>query len=58
MTETAYRFSLYTMDTDILFMSTSVDAPDPSIDLEFWEKFLEGGFYMVYLGEVQETNDG
>jgi len=49
-----YRFSLFDEYSECLIMSTEVDAPDPSIDLELWERFLGGGCYLVYLGEFDE----
>lgn len=48
-----HRFVLFNAD-DVLVMSTEVDEPDPSIDMEFWEQFLGGDCYMQYLGEFDE----
>ena len=52
-----YRFALIDGVTDALVMGTEVDEPDPKIDMEFWERFLEGDCYMVYHGDFEEVND-
>ena len=36
-------------------METEVDAPDPTIDLEFWEEFMGGACYIKYHGEFEEN---
>ena len=56
MTETLHHFILTDLATGEEFMSTQVDAFDPSIDAEFWEVFMGGGCAMIYLGEVQDTD--
>lgn len=49
-----YRFALYN-NVGELNMSTEVDAPDPTIDLDFWKMFLSNvGCTIEYLGEFEE----
>ena len=36
------------------FMSTSVDEPNPMIDKEFWDRFMEGDCYMEFIGTTEE----
>jgi hypothetical protein len=48
-----YRFALHDLDNNLL-MSTEVDDLDPSIDLEFWGRFLGGDCCMRYLGAFRE----
>jgi hypothetical protein len=51
-----YNYVLLDGDDEI-FMSTLVDEPNPMIDKEFWDKFMEGGIRMEYLGEINEEED-
>ena len=53
---TFYNYALLDGDDEI-FMSTLVDEPNPTIDAEFWDKFMEGGVRMEYLGEIDEEED-
>jgi len=48
-----YRFALYN-SSDELNMSTEVDAPDPTIDGDFWNMFMGGACTIEYLGEFEE----
>jgi hypothetical protein len=48
-----YNYILLDEDDEV-FMSTSVDEPNPIIDAEFWGKFMEGGFRMEYIGKTEE----
>lgn len=51
--KTVYRFVLLGHDgTEV--MSTEVDECDPSIDAEFWNRFLEGDCAMIFCGEHEE----
>ena len=50
-----HRFILTDLN-GVEFMSTEVDAFDPSIDAEFWETFMGGECAMVYLGEFKEED--
>jgi hypothetical protein len=51
--KTVYRFVLLGHDgTEV--MSTEVDECDPSIDAEFWNRFLEGDCVMLFCGEHKE----
>lgn len=52
-----YRFGLYNEDGYML-METEVDAPDPTIDLEFWKEFMGGYCYIKYHGEFEENYQG
>jgi hypothetical protein len=52
----AYRFILVN-DMGELIMSTEVDAPDPTIDLELWGAFLSGEGSLQYLGEFEEEDE-
>jgi hypothetical protein len=51
--ETCYNFSLVDAEGN-LYMGTSVDQPDPTIDREFWEEFLTGKFTLEYCGFEEE----
>jgi hypothetical protein len=51
-----YRFALLDSENGE-FMGTEVDAPDPQIDTEFWNKFMQGDCTMVYRGEIVEVDD-
>jgi hypothetical protein len=52
----AYQFVLMDSLNGELAMSTEVDEPNPMIDIEFWQRFLEGDCEMLYLGEVEEES--
>lgn len=52
-----YKFSLFDEYSECLIMSTEVDEPDPKADIELWERFMQGGSYIVYLGEREEDDD-
>jgi hypothetical protein len=51
-----YNYNLVDED-DLVFMSTSVDEPNPTIDAEFWDRFMEGDCYMQYIGETEEEEE-
>lgn len=51
-----YRFALLDSE-DNEFMGTEVDEPNPQIDSEFWDRFMEGNCSMVYRGEVFDNTD-
>ena len=54
-----YRFALCDDFTGMEFMGTEVDDPNPQIDAEFWNRFMQGNCTMVYRGEVfDDTNEG
>jgi hypothetical protein len=53
---TFYNYALLDGDDEI-FMSTLVDEPNPTIDTHFWDRFMEGGVRMEYLGEIDEEED-
>jgi hypothetical protein len=53
---TYYSYTLLDGDDEI-FMSTLVNEPNPMIDKEFWDKFMEGGVRMEYLGEIGEEEE-
>lgn len=53
---TYYSYTLLDGDDEI-FMSTLVNEPNPIIDKEFWDRFMEGGVRMEYLGEIGEEED-
>lgn len=53
MTTLVYRFALYSLKGNLI-MSTEVDDPDPSIDLDFWKEFMGGSCLLQYLGEKEE----
>lgn len=53
MVNKMHKFILTNLDGQE-FMSTEVDAFDPSIDAEFWETFMGGDCAMIYLGENNE----
>jgi len=48
-----YNYILLDENNEV-FMSTSIDEPNPIIDTEFWGKFMEGGFCMEYIGKTEE----
>jgi len=54
--DTFYSYALLDYDGEI-FMSTLVDEPNPTIDRHFWDRFMEGGVRMEYLGEIGEEED-
>lgn len=49
-----YNFSLINIEGN-LYMGTSLDEPDPSIDREFWDAFLTGDYTMQYCGFEEEA---
>jgi hypothetical protein len=49
-----YKFSLYHANTEQPYMHTELDEPDPRADLEFWEAFMTGEYYLRYNGEAYE----
>lgn len=49
--DTFYSYALLDGDDEI-FMSTLVNEPNPTIDRHFWDRFMEGGVRMEYLGEI------
>lgn len=49
-----HKFALSSREDDSLHMATELDEFDPSADLEFWEAFKTGEYYMTYLGEAYE----
>ena len=51
-----YRFALLDRH-GVEFMGTEVDDPDPRIDTEFWDRFMQSDCSMVYLGEVFDNTD-
>jgi len=48
-----YTFRLYDED-GICVMGTELDEPNPMVDAEFWNKFMQGNVYMEYLGKQIE----
>ena len=50
-----HKFILTDLD-GLEFMSTEVDAFDPTIDAEFWKTFMGGACAMIYLGEFKEED--
>jgi hypothetical protein len=51
-----YRFVLLN-EQGVEFMGTDVDEPSPQIDAEFWQRFMQGGCVMQFVGEYQEEGD-
>lgn len=51
-----YVFSLIGED-DVPVMSTEVDEPNPTVDFEFWERFMQGDCVMEYRGSYEEKDD-
>ena len=51
-----YRFALID-DEGIEFMGTDVDEPKPQIDTEFWDRFMEGDCYMVFINTYEESEE-
>ena len=49
-----YRYTLVDIETLETFMSTELDEPDPSIDMEFWYSFNTGNYAMIFLGVFEE----
>ena len=45
-----YRFKLYDDVNEMLVMGTELDEPNPMIDAEFWNRFMQGDVVMVYIG--------
>lgn len=54
--KTVYRFGLYDPE-DKLIMETEVDEPDPRIDLDLWETFMQGNYTLMFHGEYLEPED-
>jgi hypothetical protein len=54
--EYVYRFGLYDQEGNLM-METEVDAPDPTIDLQFWEEFMGGDCWIKYHGEFTEEKE-
>lgn len=52
-----YRFTLIDEEGGE-FMGTELDEPNPQIDAEFWDRFMQGNCTMQYRGEVEESDDG
>ena len=51
-----YRFALLDSENGE-FMGTEVDDPNPQIDTEFCNRFMQGDCTMVYRGELEEEDD-
>jgi len=51
-----YRFALLDGENGE-FMGTEVDDPNPQIDTEFWDRFMQGDCTMVYRGELIEEEE-
>jgi hypothetical protein len=51
-----YRFALLDSENEE-FMGTEVDEPNPQIDTEFWDRFMQGGCTLVYRGELIEEDE-
>jgi len=51
-----YRFVLVD-DEGIEFMGTDVDEPNPRIDAEFWDRFMEGDCFMVFSHTYKESEE-
>ena len=51
-----YRFVLLN-EQGVEFMGTDVDEPNPQIDAEFWQRFMQGDCVMQFVGEYQEDTD-
>jgi hypothetical protein len=51
-----YRFVLLN-EQGVEFMGTDVDEPNPQIDAEFWQRFMQGDCVMQFVGEYQEEED-
>lgn len=49
-----FNFSLIDSNGN-LYMGTSVDEPDPTIDSEFWQAFMTGDYTMEYCGYEVEA---
>jgi len=57
-----YRFILLDMEyldapNGVMVMSTEIDEPNPQIDAEFWQRFMQGDCVMQFVGEYQEGGD-
>jgi len=51
-----YCFALFN-SAGIACMTTEVDECDPTIDAEFWNRFLEGDCTMTYMGTIIEEDE-
>jgi len=51
-----YVYVLLDFDDNVI-MGTELDEPNPLIDTEFWNRFMEGDCYMRYSGQVIEEID-
>ena len=51
-----YRFVLLN-EQSVEFMGTDVDEPNPQIDAEFWQRFMQGDCVMRFVGAYQEEED-
>jgi len=51
-----YRFVLLN-EQGVEFMGTDVDEPNPQIDAEFWQRFMQGDCVMQFIGAYQEEGD-
>jgi hypothetical protein len=54
-----YKFVLLDMEyldapDGAVVMSTEVDEPNPQIDAEFWDRFLQGDCEMKFMGSYEE----
>jgi len=54
-----YRFVLVDMEyldapDGVVIMSTEVDEPNPQIDVEFWQRFMQGDCVMRFVGKYDE----
>ena len=47
--KTIHEYVLINEDDDVV-MSTEIDKPNPTLDPEFWQTFMTGNYFMIYLG--------
>jgi hypothetical protein len=45
-----YSFELIDYVSGVRVMGTELDEPNPMIDEEFWDRFMQGDVTMLYLG--------
>jgi hypothetical protein len=45
-----YKFELYDFN-EMIVMGTELDEPNPMIDAEFWNRFMQGYVAMRYEGK-------
>lgn len=50
---TMYNFVLWDQDLDAIF-TTSLEEPDPTLDAQFFQRFLEQDVYMSFNGTTEE----